>query len=527
MDINILNKINIKKIISSLWPVGLVVVLIVPILVVLYSNGLSKTDDGGWMIIRFSAFYQELSAGQFPVRFLDRLNFGYGYPVANFLYPGFMYLAVPIKIVGLTFTDTIRVVMGLSFIFGGVFTFYWFRKIFDTESSVVGALFYTYAPYHLFDAFKRGSVGELLALSFAPFLFWQIEKRNIFWIAVAAALLIVSHNTLAILFLAFSFLYMGLDIYVSKKKKLLIKTFGASMVLGFGLSAFFWIPAVFELSLTVFASIHISDFTMYFADIWLIGIPTLLIILSSIAAFVIGKAKVKSHRLTIMILGVCLISLFLSSNLSDVLWRFFPVGFIQFPFRILSVVILCGGFLTAFVLSLFSGKIKIAVAVVCSIVIVTSAVPYFVLNVPVNDDGLYATNEATTTVQDEYMPKWVREKPSKHFNEKVKVVKGQGKISQLNVANNQVNFNYSSASPSVVQFSIIYYPGWKAYSNNTPKAIFYDNQYGLIQLKLNSGEQKIILKFGETPLRLIADAVSIFSAAILLLITFKYKNEIS
>src|SRR2546421_9202065 len=37
-----------------------------------------------------------LRHGQFPVRFLPRLNHGYGYPVADFLYPLFMYIGVPL-----------------------------------------------------------------------------------------------------------------------------------------------------------------------------------------------------------------------------------------------------------------------------------------------------------------------------------------------------------------------------------------------------------------------------------------------
>ncbi len=80
-----------------LFPI-LVVVLAFPAVIALFHSGFFLTDDGNSMIIRFSAFYDAIRHGQFPVRFLPRLNFEYGYPVADFLYPLFLYIGVPIKL---------------------------------------------------------------------------------------------------------------------------------------------------------------------------------------------------------------------------------------------------------------------------------------------------------------------------------------------------------------------------------------------------------------------------------------------
>jgi len=77
----------------------LILVTLIPIIFIL-KPGFPVTDDGTWLIIRFSAFFESFKSGQFPVRFLYRLNDGMGYPVSNFLYPLYMYLATPIHIVG-------------------------------------------------------------------------------------------------------------------------------------------------------------------------------------------------------------------------------------------------------------------------------------------------------------------------------------------------------------------------------------------------------------------------------------------
>ena len=93
-----------KKLISQnlIWVI-LIFVLGIFIVSPLFRPGFIVTDDGNWMVIRLSAFYQSLRDGQFPVRFLGRLNFSYGYPVANFLYPGFMYIGSLLHAFGLSF----------------------------------------------------------------------------------------------------------------------------------------------------------------------------------------------------------------------------------------------------------------------------------------------------------------------------------------------------------------------------------------------------------------------------------------
>ena len=68
-----------------LW-LFLVGLLAIPALLPLFSQGMFVSDDGGWMIVRSSAFHEAFRDGQVPTRFLGRLNQEYGYPVAHFLY---------------------------------------------------------------------------------------------------------------------------------------------------------------------------------------------------------------------------------------------------------------------------------------------------------------------------------------------------------------------------------------------------------------------------------------------------------
>ena len=186
----------------------LIAVAVILVCFPLFRPGFFVSDDGGWMIIRLSAFYQSFREGEFPVRFLGRLNFGYGYPVANFLYPGFMYIGSVIHVLGLSFVNTVKIILGGSVLVGAVFTYLWLKKYFDEFASFIGALGFILAPYLLFDIYHRGSVGEVLALAVATIGLYSIAAKKKWLFGLAIPFLILAHNTLALLFIGFYVLYI-------------------------------------------------------------------------------------------------------------------------------------------------------------------------------------------------------------------------------------------------------------------------------------------------------------------------------
>ena len=200
---------------------------------IIFKPGFPVTDDGTWLIIRFTAFFETLKSGQFPVRFIYRLNDGMGYPVSNFLYPLYLYLATPIHIIGFNFVNSIKLLLIINVFLSAVFSFLWLSKKFNSISSLVGSAALVLSPYYLFDLYKRGSIGELLTFSIVPFILWQIERRSFILLSLGFFLLILAHNTLGFLFLIFVLFY-------ALVYKLNLKLVFKSLLLGIGLSAFFW-----------------------------------------------------------------------------------------------------------------------------------------------------------------------------------------------------------------------------------------------------------------------------------------------
>jgi len=496
-----------KKILLILF----LLLLFIPAVYALFQPGFFQSDDGEWMVIRFSAFYQALADGQFPVRFLGRLNHEYGYPVANFLYPGFMYLATPLQILGAGFVNSIKAIMIVSIIGGGIFTFAWLSKLFDKRSALIGSIFFTYAPYHLYDLYKRGSVGELLSLMFVTFILFMIEEKNKFLISAGVFLLAISHNSLFLLFLPLLFVYALL------RNKLNFKDLLISFGLGLLMSSFFTIPAIFELSYTNFSKIEISNISQHFATIELIGISSILVLAGSL--FVLYLKKIRQRGEVYLFVFVSFISILLSISLSSIFWTFLPSSLIQFPFRILSYLIISGAFLCAYILHSLENKKKIILPLFI-VVIFFSSLSYLGPKVKFDKgDSYYATNEATTTVKDEYMPIWVKEKPTKHFDKKVEI--DGGNVSNLVYNSKKIYFETSLLADTSAKINTIYYPGWQAKVNGIKTEILFDNPKGIMEINLPKGENRVELGFFETPLRLVSDLISAIAFLILIFLNRK------
>jgi len=491
----------VKK--NNFFFITLLFLLVSPSVFSLFHQGFFLTDDGNWMVIRFSAFYQTLRNGQFPPRFLLNLNHGYGYPVADFLYPLFMYLGVPVHILGFGFVTTIKIILGGSVLLSGLFCFFWLRKLFGAISSLIGGIFYVLFPYHLFDVYKRGSVGEVLALAIVPYIFWQVETGNWIFTAFGIALLLLAHNSLALLFLPVIFMYIVIKKIFSPVHIIYILLFSLS------LSAFFWIPALYDKQFTVFDKINVSDFSKYFISLInteLAGSALFLVL--AISAYNLFRKPAKN---TIFFFLVAVISFFFTLSISSFFWKILFLGqFVQFPFRFLSVVMFCGAFLLANIIEKIKEKFKIIVAAFFLLIIYLSSLKFlFPVNYQTYPDDFYSTNQDTTTVRNEYMPKWVQTIPLSYPQKKVEVIQGTAQIENLATRGNVIVFTPNVQSKSTAQIQTVYFPGWKVYVDKKETRVTYNNPKGLITFLLEQGRHEVKVKFTETSIRNISDIITI------------------
>lgn len=481
----------------SWWTLGICFAALL-VLWPLLKEGFFVSDDGEWMVIRLSAFFQSLREGQFPVRFLGRLNHSYGYPVANFLYPGFLYIGSLLHLAGFSFVGSVKIIFIGSVIGGAWFLFLWLRKFFSINSSFWGTLGFLFSPYLLFDIYKRGSVGEILA-TFAIFaILWSVEQGIQWAVPIVTALLIVSHNSLALIF----FLFLVFYLFVRNKYESFIP-----VLIGIGLSTFFWFPAILEQKFVLFNTLRIANSKEYFIDqsmLFLVGL------VNAIAFILVLKDKEKG-MLRSLFLWMFFVSIVFATSLSLHIWNLsFMNKLFQFPYRFLSLGFIAGPWLIAQVLKKISKKYYWrCVWLFILLWIIPAYMMLSKIEFVSRPEGYYTTNEATTTVTNEYMPRWVKETPRDRAHQRLVFYQGRGTIKDTIMSTQKIDALIFADEQSILQINSIYYPGWGIAIDDQFVAPDYQNVYGLMRIAVSPGKHSIKAEFRETIQRFLADAASV------------------
>jgi hypothetical protein len=479
----------------------MIVVALIFLLWPLFQKGFFETDDGNWMIIRLSAFYQSLREGQFPVRFLGRLNMSFGYPVANFLYPGFLYIGSLFKFFGISFENCIKLIFISSTIASSFFLYIWIRKTYDRMASTFGTVLFILSPYLVFDIYKRGSVGEVLALIPITCGLWllSIDKPPLFSFVIG--LLIISHNTVGL----FGFVLLLIIALSLRRIKFFFPT-----VLGIGISAFFWGPAMIEQQFTVFSQKAISNPLEYFtwgSNVHLLGFSLLIPVLISLY---IRKPK---SVLYWVVFGIFIFSIFLSLPISLPLWTNTPLTrYVQFPYRLLILSIITGAWLSAYSFEFLSRNYRRIMGFICILISLSIVIWYQSNLIRTNhEEGYYATNEATTTVLDEYMPKWVKDIPQSREYIPYDIYDGNASFQEHRISTETIDLTVDATKDSMIEIHKLYYPGWGAQIDGIRVPILYDNQRGIIHVSVPKGTHRLLVEFRETPTRFLFDTVTVIS----------------
>ena len=346
--------------------------------------GLPPSHDGEYHVIRFFLFDEALRDGNFYPRWAAHLNNGFGVPLFNFVYPLPNYVASILHLANISFIDSFKISMLVATIIGGVFFYLWSREFWGRLGGVVSSIFYTFSPYHFVDIYIRGSVGEVWALGFFPAFLWAYtkfvkSKRKVFLIlsSIFLALIIFSHNILALMFFVFSLSYIVFLISKEKSKKYLILNTLYLILLGLGLSAIFWLPAIYETKYVT--GLQIFDVTSKFPELYQLLIPSwgsgfsgtgiqnelsyqvgaanLLAIFLSMMVITL-QIKRESNKLpcTLFFFACFIFTFYLMLNISLPVWKTIPLmNYFQFPWRLLSLEIIFASFLAG---SIFSLNIK-------------------------------------------------------------------------------------------------------------------------------------------------------------------------
>lgn len=504
-----------------------------------------------------------LKAGQFPPRIVPNLGFGYGYPFFNFYPPFAYYVGEVFYLLGFSLITSTKLMLFSGFFLSAVFMYLFGREFFGKIGGVLSAISYTLLSYKAVDVYVRGAYAEFFAFVPIPLIFLSVYKIGqrkkswyLLWNAMAVAVLILSHNLIALMSLPFLAIWNLYALWNAKEKIRFLIEISTSFILGFLLSAYFFIPSYLERGQTMvnILTTELASYSLHFVcsyqlfdSMWGYGgsIPSCydgisfevgkvqLIVAFLVVIFtlirVMGRSieKIK-YQVIILNFFMLLTSLFFIVKFSRPLWDLLPpFWYIQFPWRFLLFSGFFASFLTGAIVIFF--KNRIVVLVLTSIII--SFLFYFSIGrfTPqrtFNADDAFYTNLKkirweTSGLAYEYVPNGVKTIKSDIGTTKIDITESEIATRAASVLTGDMNvnlilekpqekrFNVNVLRPGLFQINTYSFPGWEVYVNGIKTNFNDNNKLKLIRLDLPAGEFDITARYVNTPLRLYGNIASI------------------
>ncbi len=522
-------------------------------------------------VARLFELDKSLTAGQFPVRWVPDLGFGYGYPLFNFYPPIVYYLGELGVFAGLGYLGAIKMVWLVALIGSGITMYFFSKEFFGKLGGIVSAVFYVYAPYHAVDAYVRGALAELFSFVCLPlillFSYKSVRSQNLVWnvsTGLSLGLLLLTHNLIFLPFFGlFTLWYSALClIYLGKKKFILAaSSYLLAALICFGLTAFFWLPALWEKQYTLVDQLltkNLASYKIHFvclSQLWnspwgyggstagctdgisfMIGkIYIFSALMSLVGVFYLYKNNAKKLALVILISHFSfLISVFMTTDYSKFIWDAIPqLWYLQFPWRFLEFVALFSSFLAGSVFVMRNNMVRLGVASILIFLVILVEGKYFQpqMYLPqISDKELTRDHEIKWTVSStsfEYLPQgtatkvtdkgalWIDITEKELTSSKYQVVKGDLLIKTERFLPDHFVIDGQSEQGATIKFSVVNFPGWKVWIDGDEAKIADNNKYKLITIELPRGEHLITGKFTNTPVRSLGNGLSVSSFLIL------------
>jgi hypothetical protein len=227
------------------------------------------------------------------------------------------------------------------------------------------------------------------------------------------------------------------------------------------------------------------------------------------------------------------------------MWETLPLlAYAEFPWRLMGIANLAAAFLAGGSIRLWEwgaelwkrrswlGDLALAVSILGLILGVAvyfyPTKPFQRWGTPTLSDYVdyeVSTQNLGTTGLAEYLPKWAKEVPTSsplvsplrngEVVEKLDRLALPSGILATALGRSSVEdrYQFTSKEKFRARFLTFYFPGWQAFLDGEPAPIRVTTPRGLIAVDVPAGDHELLLQFGETPFRLMADVISVLGLA--------------
>jgi hypothetical protein len=547
----------VKKYIVGL---GIVIAISLFALQPLFGSGLFPVHDDT-QVSRVIVMGKALREGQFPVRWVSDLGYGYGYPIFNFYGPLPYYVGGGLYALGMDAVIATKTMFFIGAILAPIFMYIAVASVLGLVPAVVAAVFYMYAPYHAVQLYVRGAVGEYWAYAFVPLLFyglWGLRNKSnggkyALIGGVGLAGVIVSHT------IAGFIVGIGLGIYtvlfsiqtlINKKTITGVFPLIRLLVLGAGLSAFFWLPALLEKQFTAVEGMlwDKTDYRDHFVcpgQLWnsqwgfggsakgcLDGLSFKLgkvHMLGAFAGFLMWIITKKKDHVKIFVSGlvVFLFAVIMTLQISEPVWRIIPFsGYIQYPWRFLAFAAFGSSLLTAGIVFVKQPLVRMSIVIAVLIVTVVINNKVFTVQYTYEKPSSYFENVEdlrfrVSKISDEYLPPEIPRPVSENDIVRGTIVQGQGVSVQSEFESNTYSkYPIFALSKTEIEIRKAYFPGFRYLVNGiVQKPVVVG---GIPHLTVLEDRSVVEIFFDNTPVRIIGNTISVLT---LLVLAFIYGKK--
>ena len=551
-----------KKIICYIIIFITAIIMCIP----LFKNGIHTGDDGDFHISRAFGTLEQIKNGNSPFiisRFSNNLGFGW-----NLFYPPIStYITVLFTFLTNNAVIGMKLFLIFTFILSGISMFKLVNTLTENDKiSLISSILYLTAPYRMLNAYNRVAVGEILGFVFIPivlrgiYLIFEGKNQKSYLYVLGTIGLILSHNisTLITFFIGLALVLMNFK--KLKNKKILKSLIFSTLIIVLSV-LFFEIPLLeqkFSADYEVFrygkmysrgsvfmhtlhpwqlltSNISGIDNNMYFC----IGLPILICLLSYIFVRKHIPLKYKSFYKFFAILGI------VCSIMSTALFPWFLLPdillMIQFPWRLLGIIILCfsivGGINLGILIDLIISKFKnrknvkfLAIPFSIIYILVCLYSLSFVKNLDFKDidNSHYTEKEIIDTNYKvsryssflEYWPQKAIDSIDyvANYDNKIHILCGNANIFNENKENGILTFDINNVSENTtLELPYLFYKGYvvkyKSYDNNEISTIkCSESEHGLVQINLDSNTNGYFeVSYHTTKLHKICIGISIIS----------------
>ncbi|MCL5113737.1 MAG: 6-pyruvoyl-tetrahydropterin synthase-related protein [Patescibacteria group bacterium] len=533
----------------------LLIISILPIISI-FRAGTYESGAFDIHVRRTMEFYSLLSQGNLMPTWAADLNATYGYPLFAFNYTLPYYIISLFHFFNFSFIDSLKLFLASNFVFSGIFMYLFSKNFFKNSlTAFCASIFYLFTPYHLISLHFKVTIGEILAYTFIPLVFYFLNKFltdkksiNLLFAGFSLGLTMLSHIFVGIFLIPTIPLYIILE--TKKISKGLFYSFGIVAV-SLLISAYQWAaPLIYRpyMFTTAYPTDPINNF--YFPEIidllyspwrygllfqgpkgelsFLLGYAQILVVFIIIALLMKNKIRKKYRNKVVFWIVLFIFTLFLITPYSISIWRYLPIVNLAGSQRLLIIIAFYTSILAGYISFIYLKKNWVIY------VLILFAIGTTILNwgqrrvIPAIDDSVLRQNLAIGIKWgDEHfyaLPRWVDPKElwfSKIPDSHLEILNGKGTVKNLSRTSIDHQYLVDAKTSVNIKENTLYFPGWSLKSNRKFIPVQTDKR-GVITATLPTGLQKIELKYEDLFLFKLAKIVSAVSILTILFIGLVY-----